>query len=90
MSLFEDLEQHLKEAEAARQHAEEERVRKLSEARDQHLPALQRVYAVFGDYYKTLLAPRGYRVFPRRKKGPTANEQRYIYGSTVFMRILQM
>jgi hypothetical protein len=84
MSQFKDLEQQLQGAEAARQQTEEERLKKLLEARDRHLPALQRAYAVFGDFYATLLAPRGYRAFPRRKDGPTLNEQRYVYGSTAF------
>lgn len=83
MTQFKDLEQYLQDEEAARQMVEEERARKLLEARDGHIPALRKAYAVFGDFYVTILKPRGYRIFPRKKEGLTPNELRNLNDRTV-------
>lgn len=83
MSRFEDLDQHLQKEQVAHQSAEEERVRKLLEARAKHLPDLQRAYEVLGDFYYSLLRPRGYNLYPRKKEGPTPNELLHINDRTI-------
>lgn len=83
MGRFDDLDDHLRREAAVAQMAEEERVRRLLEARAKHLPLLQRAYGVLGDYYVSLLQPRGYQLFPRRKEGPTPHDVGNIHSSTV-------
>ena len=83
MSRFKDLDQHLQQEGINAQNQEEERIRKLLEARAQWMPQLQQAYAVLGDFYFTILQPKGYRLFPRQKEGPTENELRHLNSTTV-------
>lgn len=81
MSRFDDLDQHLRREEAARQEAEAQQIRKLLEAKDRQMLQLRRAYEAFGDFYKTILMPKGYIAVPRKKEGPSPNEFRHKYGS---------
>lgn len=83
MSRFEDLDRSLQEEEAARQSAEKERAEKMFEAGAKHLPDLQKAYKVLGDFYYSLLRPRDYKLYPRKKEGPTPNELRHINDRTI-------
>lgn len=83
MFRFEDLDRQLREEEVARQSAEEERVQKLFEAGAKHLPDLHRAYEVLGNFYYSLLRPRDYKLYLRKKEGPTPNELLHINDRTI-------
>ena len=83
MSQFEDLEKYLEAEKIAGQVSEEEKTSKLLEARASYIPLLQRAYAVLGDFYITILQPRGYQLYPRKKEGLTPNELQNIHSQTI-------
>lgn len=91
MSRFDDLDDHLRREQAVRQNLQDELISRVNEARARYLPHLQRAYTVVGDYYKTVLHPKGYILFPRLKEGLTPGElERMRYNTTLFAYVVNV
>ena len=85
MSRFDDLDDHVRREEEARENLRDEFISRINKEGARYLPQLQRVYSVVGDYYKTIIQPKGYTLYPRKKEGPTQGElEKMHYETTLF------